>query len=154
LDLDNLTPDMLRQALALYVRAAFPDGIPDDRREMIRLPAEGTLPEILRASAFEPVSLADDGSRPDIWKLEIGAATSPRVKLCLKRVSLSDEFLFNVDIHDLYLSRPEGEESEEERREREGSEVLKRGVEDEWMKAGLPTFVKYMEDYLERGSSG
>jgi hypothetical protein len=154
LDLDNLDADMLRRALALYLRAAFPDGLPEDRRPMIRLPVQGSLPEVLRGSSFEPVSLADDGSRIDIWRLPIGTRDSDRVKFCLKRVSLSDEFLFNVDIHDLYLSRPDGEESEDERREREASEVLKRKVESEWAAAGLPTFVKYMEDYLDRSEGG
>jgi hypothetical protein len=148
LDLDNLTADMLRQALALYLREAFPDGVPEEKRPMIRLPLEGTLPEILAASAFEPVSMAeDDTSRPDIWKLPIGSVTSDRMKFCLKRVSLSEEFLFNVDIHDLYLGG-DREETERERTDREASERLKQRVEESWAAAGLPTFVKYMEDYL------
>ncbi len=150
MDLDNLTSDMLRQALAIYLREAFPDGLPDAVREQVRLPVEGDLPEILRQSAFERVSLADDDSRPDIYKLNIGSHTSPLMKFCMKRVSLSETFLFNVDIHDLYLCRPDGEESEEERASREGSEKMKRRVEELWGEAGLPTFLKYMEEYLER----
>jgi hypothetical protein len=153
LDLDNLTPDMLRQALALYLREAFPDGLPESKRALAKIPSEGTLTEILRASAFEPITLGDTGERPDIWSLPIGCPGSDRVKFCLKRVSLSEDFLFNVDIHDLYLGRPDGEESDAERREREAGEVLKRTVEDAWTKAGLPTFVKYMEDYLDGNSS-
>jgi len=149
LDLDNLTPDMLRQALAIYLREAWPDGLPEEVRDQVRLPAEGGLPEILRRSAFERVSLAEDDSRPDIYKLNIGSHTSPLMKFCVKRVSMSETFLFNVDIHDLYLCRPDGEETEEERASREASEGLKRRVEELWGEAGLPTFLKYMEEYLE-----
>ena len=148
MDLDNVTPDKLRQALAIYLREGFPEGLPDDVRDRVRLPVEGSVETMLRAADFVRVSLADDDSRPDIYKLEIGSHTSPRMKFCVKRVSLSETFLFNVDIHDLYLCRPEGEESEDERREREASEKLKRRIEELWGDAGLPTFVKYMEDYL------
>ena len=83
----------------------------------------------------------------------IGSVASDKVKFCLKRVSLSGDFLFNVDIHDLYLSRPDGRETEEEQREREASEILKRTVEDAWAAAGLPTFVSYMESYLDERES-
>ena len=111
MDLDNLTADMLRQALALYVREAWPDGLPPAKRELVRLRARGTLPEILRESAFVPISLAEEGTRTDIWKLPLGSAVSSRVKMTLKRVSLSDEFLFNVDTHDLYVGRATTEET-------------------------------------------
>jgi hypothetical protein len=155
LDLDNLTPDMLRQGLALYLRDAFPDGLPDDLRPLGRLQAEGTLPEILANSAFLPISLVeDDASRPDIYRLAIGSVDSTRVKLCLKRVSLSEDFIFNVDIHDLYSNRPDGAETEEEHRERKASEALKRKVEDAWSTAGLPTFISYMEAYLDSREGG
>jgi hypothetical protein len=151
LDLDNLTPDMVRQALAIYLREGFPDGIPEATRSRVRLPVAGTVPEMLDEAGFVKVSLAgEDTSRPDIYKLEIGSHTSPRMKFCVKRVSLSETFLFNVDIHDLYLCRPEGEETEEERGEREASEKLKRRIEELWGQAGLPTFLKYMEDYLDQ----
>ena len=76
------------------------------------------------------------------------------MKLCLKRVSLSEDFIFNVDIHDLFSNRPDGAETEEERVEREDSEALKRRVEDAWSAAGLPTFVSYMEAYLDRREGG
>ena len=144
---------MLRQAVALYVRDAFPGGLPDDRRSLGRLAAEGTLLEILDESAFQPISLTNDDARADIFKLAIGSESSPHVKLCLKRVSLSDDFLFNVDIHDLYSSRPDGAETDGERREREASEILKRKVEDSWASSGLPTFVSYMAAYLDRAAT-
>jgi hypothetical protein len=150
LDLDNLTADKLRQALALYLREAWPQGLPPEKRAMAILPAEGSLPEVLRASAFEPICIVEGGTRPDIWMLRVGSAVSPRVKLTLKRVSLSEDVLFNVDTHDLYLSRSPGEETEEERRECEEAEALKRRVEEAWGAAGLPTFVTYMQDYLDR----
>ncbi len=149
MDLDNLTSDKLRQALAIYLREAFPDGLPEEVRAQVRLPAEGELPEILRQSSFERVSLAEDDSRPDIYKLNIGSSTSPVMKFCLKRVSMSETFLFNVDIHDLYLCRPDGAETEEEKASREASERLKRRIEELWGEAGLPTFLKYMEEYLD-----
>ena len=150
MDLDNLTPAMVRQALAIYLREAFPDGLPDHVRDRVRLPARGTVAEMLEQGGFAKISLSgEDTSRPDGYKLEIGSSTSSRMKFCVKRVSLSETFLFNVDIHDLYLCRPEGAETEEERREREASEVLKKRIEEIWGQAGLPTFLKYMEEYLD-----
>lgn len=135
--LRDVTPAMLRAAVALYLEEAF-GGLPP-RRRVPDLSGIRTLEEAL--------PLLEDESRRQAgalgarrWVMRLGNSRYPNMKLVLEEYLLAGEFVFTVDTHDETALLPGDPDRPAWREIRQWNLALKRRIEARWQEAELPTY--------------
>ena len=153
-DLHGLRLDLLRQAAGLYIDLAYPAGVvPEVVRR--RLDWRGDCPagELLAGPPFERAGKAP-GRQTPIYALRLGNHRYPHMKLQIQPWPNEAGFMLSVNTHDqvagVNLSEVDAQAFRDLQAE---NQRLKETIEQAWDDAGLPTFLRYLRDYIESRKS-
>jgi hypothetical protein len=153
--LHALRVDLLRQAARLYIELAYPSGIiPDVIRRRLDWRADDPAGELLTRPPFERAGKVP-GQQTPIYALRLGNHRYPHMKLQIQTWPNEAGFMVSVNTHDqvagVSLSEMDAQVFREIQAE---NQRLKEAIEQAWDEAGLPTFLRYLRDYIEsrRGS--
>jgi len=149
-DLRGLRLDLLRQAAGLYVDIAYPSGaIPEVVRRRLDWREDGPADEILARPPFERAGKAP-GQQAPIYALRLGNHRYPHMKLQIQPWPNEAGFMLSVNTHDqvagVNLSEVDAHAFRDLQAE---NQRLKERIEQAWDEAGLPTFHRYLRDYIE-----
>jgi hypothetical protein len=149
-DLRGLRVDLLRSAAEIYLKLAYASGnVPDAvaRRMIWRDDCAAEL--LLKGAPFERAGKAAGRSSP-IYALRLGNHRYPHMKLQIEAWPNEAGFLVSVNTHDqvtgIDLSAIDAQAFRDLQAE---NQRLKEGIEAEWDRAGLPTFLRYLKDYIK-----
>ena len=149
-DLLGLRLDLLRQAAGLYLNLAYPAGaIPEAVRR--RLDWRGDCPagDLLARPPFERAGKAP-GRQTPIYALRLGNYRYPHMKLQIQPWPNEAGFMLSVNTHDQVAGVNLGEGDADAFRDLQAeNQRLKETIEQAWEEAGLPTFLRYLRDYIE-----
>jgi hypothetical protein len=138
---------VLELALSLYVKEAYPAGVPAGVQGVIdRLVGMG---ETVPADFFE----ASPGLAGNAMSLRLGQPKYPHMKLVVEycgKGAAGSGAMFRVDTHDQHLHAPPGSPDEAwlQGIRSSNKEVTER-IEAAWMAAGVPTFKGFLRKQLE-----
>ncbi len=146
--LAGLSLELLRRAVSIYLEIAYPGGEPPAavRRRLDWGP--GLEPAALVAGPpFERVGQAPNEKL--IYTLRLGNARYPHMKMQIQPWYARDGFLLSVNTHDHALSLdPRAPDAAAFMALQAENQRLKVEIEQAWDAAGLPTFPRYLRDYL------
>ena len=144
----GLRLDLLRQAIEIYLKVAYPAAEPPPAvRRRLDWP-DGIAPgDLLGRPPFERVGRSPD-DRP-IFALRLGNARYPHMKMQVQPWDGKDAFLLSVNTHDHALALDlKADDAEAFMALQAENQKLKLAIEQAWDEAGLPTFPRYLRDYL------
>jgi hypothetical protein len=149
-ELHGLRLDLLRQAVAIYLDLAYPTRvIPEVVRRRLNWPEDTPASRLLSGPPFERAGKAP-GRRTPIYALRLGNHHYPHMKLQIQPWSNDAGFMLSVNTHDqvagVALGGPDAEAFRDLQAE---NQRLKETIEQAWDQAGLPTFLRYLRDYIE-----
>ena len=150
-DLHNLRIDVLRQAVAIYMKLAYGSSEPPEvvRRRLEwddGLDADALLgkPPFERAGKSKTTGTA-------IYALRLGNSVYPHMKLQIQPWANDAGFLLSVNTHDQILSiEPNSEDMPAFRALQVQNQRFKEVIEQAWDEAGMPTFLRYLRDYIAK----
>jgi hypothetical protein len=146
----QLSSDMLRNAIAIYLKHAYPTGqLPEVVQKRIALDPNRPIADLLAAAPFENYE-AEAPVRCTVHALRLGSVDYPHLKMEVRPFPNQAGFMFWVNTHDQFLSpdakMPDADRWREVvRRNRD----LKQAVERAWAEAKLPTFTTAMQEDLD-----
>jgi hypothetical protein len=146
--LQGLPLDQLRRAVEIYLETAYPNQEPPlaVRRRLDWTPGLHAG-ELLAKPPFERV-----GKTPNqklIYALRLGNARYPHMKMQIQPWDARHGFLLSVNTHDHALALdPNAPDAEAFMALQAENHRLKLAIENAWDEAGLPTFPRYLKDYL------
>ena len=90
-------------------------------------------------------------ARPgQVYALRLGNARYPHMKLQVQPWDNADGFLLSVNTHDQVLALdPAAPDADAFRALQAENQRIKEAIELAWDQAGLPTFLRYLRDYIE-----
>jgi hypothetical protein len=149
-DLRGLRIDLLRSAAEIYVRLAYPsDNLPDIVVRRTTWREDCTADVLLKGPPFERAGKAPGRPSP-IYALRLGNHRYPHMKLQIEAWPNEAGFLLSVNTHDqvtgIDLCAIDAEAFRDLQAE---NQRLKEAIESEWDHAGLPTFLRYLKDYIK-----
>jgi hypothetical protein len=149
-ELHGLRLDLLRQAAGLYLGIAYPTGvIPDVVRRRLEWREASPPDESLARPPFERAGKAP-GQQTPIYALRLGNHRYPHMKLQIQPWPNEAGFMLSVNTHDqvagVNLSELDAQAFRDLQAE---NQRLKERIEQAWDEAGLPTFLRYLRDYIE-----
>jgi hypothetical protein len=150
----TLDLDGLRRAVAIYLEAAYPSGeVPAIVRKRLDWPDVASLPELLACRPFERIANpAGDGA--PISALRLGNHGYPNMKLQVQPWSGASGYLLSVNNHDQVPAQALApDEVDRYRALQAENQRIKDAIETAWDREGLPTFFRYLSDYLEDNSA-
>jgi CheY-like chemotaxis protein len=135
--LEDLTPDHVRTAVALYLERAWPPAV--GRMSPITL-ADVEAPSTLREmrELFDHPTRAE-GVAHRRYTLRLGNYRYPFMKFVVQEYLVDGEFFFSVDTHDDMRVDPSMPDYVEWQELRAFNRSLKLDIEGAWARAGLPT---------------
>lgn len=145
----TLGVERFRQAVEIYLGIAYPAGeVPSAVRRRLEWPPGLGLEQLLVDRPFERVVNAHvEGA--SIFALRLGNAHYPNMKLQVQPWTGDSGYLLSVNSHDQV---PEAAilptDLERYRALQVENQRIKGLVEEAWDAAGLPTFNRYLKDYL------
>ena len=135
--LSELSPELLRKALALYLERAYPDG---------KLPARARLDTSALRTPEDALALFSRETRPNPggesvrhFVIRLGNQRYPHMKMALMEFLEQDEFMWSVDTHDRAPVDPSSPDWEKWQDLRIHNLKLKARIEAAWRKNGVPT---------------
>lgn len=135
--LEKLTPAHVKQAVAIYLEHAWPQGPRGAPRETLaRLAHQHSLRGM--RSVFESVA-PRNGTRTHRYCLRLGNHRYPWMKFVLQEYLVDGEFFFSVDTHDELRIDPEAPDYDSWCELQRYNRRLKQTIEDRWAAARLPT---------------
>jgi hypothetical protein len=155
-DLRGLRIDLLRTAVEIYVRLAYPSGgLPDVVVRRTNWREDCAADVLLKGPPFERAGKAPGRPSP-IYALRLGNHRYPHMKLQIEAWPNEAGFLVSVNTHDqvtgIDLSAIDAEAFRDLQAE---NQRLKEAIESDWDHAGLPTFLRYLKDYIkDRAAKG
>lgn len=153
-ELDNLRIDVLRQAVAIFMSLAYPGSDPPESvRRRLHWDSERDIETVLQNSPFERAGKSkSNGSL--IYALRLGNARYPHMKLQIQPWPNPAGFMLSVNTHDQVLALdPNSSDMPAFRDLQSENQRLKEQIEQSWDEAGLPTFLRYLRDYIEQRTS-
>lgn len=149
-DLQNLRIDVLRQAVAIYMALSYPDGVlPAIVAGRLDWPNEANAEKLLSKSPFETAG-ANKSTGTPIFALRLGNARYPHMKLQIQPWPNSSGFLLSVNTHDQVLALdPSAQGLSAFKEIQTENQRLKEVIEQAWDDAKLPTFLRYLREYIE-----
>ena len=103
--------------------------------------------------ARPPFERASKPGSPPIHALRLGNARYPHMKLQIQPWPTPVGYMLSVNTHDQVLGLdPTAADAEAFRALQAENARIKEAIELAWDEAGLPTFLRYLRDYLERPS--
>lgn len=148
--LNGLDLDLLRRAAAIYLGVAYPSGdVPEVVRRRLDWPDSADAATLLAGPPFERFDPPGSGS-PPIRALRLGNASYPHMKLQVQPWSGPTGVLLSVNTHDQVLGLDPGAPDVEAFRALQAeNQRIKERIERAWDDAGMPTFLRYLLDYVE-----
>jgi hypothetical protein len=149
-DLQGVRLDLLRRAAGFYLDMAYPTGaIPEVVRRRLEWREEGNTDEALTRPPFERAGKAPGQPTP-IYALRLGNHRYPHMKLQIQPWPNDAGFMLSVNTHDQVAGINLGEVDAQAFRDLQAeNQRLKEAIEQAWDEAGLPTFLRYLRDYIE-----
>ena len=133
---EELTPELIRRAVALYMHHAWPGGEARPIFDPRRLEGVESVQEIFelceRPRASDPEML-------DCYSLRLGNEYYPFMKCVLHEYLLDEEFFFVVDTHDDFDVPADNPDHGAWQRIRLRNRELKQLIEADWAREGIPT---------------
>jgi hypothetical protein len=148
-DLRGLRIEILRRAVDIYLALAYPTSPPPDAvRRRLDWPEGVDAPTLLSGSPFERAGKS--GQRgASIYALRLGNMHYPHMKVQVQPWPNPDGYLLSVNTHDQVLGlEPEAADLPAFRALQAENQRLKEAIEQAWDAAGLPTFLRYLREYL------
>ncbi len=144
----NLRLDTIRRAVAIYLEIAYPGvELPPAVRRRLDWPSGVAAAELVSRPPFERVGRTPDDQ--PIFGLRLGNAQYPHMKLQIQPWDAKDGFLLSVNTHDHALALdPQGPDVEAFMELQAENQRLKVEIEQAWDQNDLPTFTRYLRDYL------
>jgi hypothetical protein len=149
-DLRGLRLDLLRTATETYLRLAYPAGvIPEVVQRRLAWREGCAADELLSASPFERAGKAPGRPAP-IFALRLGNYRYPHMKLQIQPWPNSAGFMLSVNSHDQVTGAAASAADMAAFRDLQAeNQRLKEAIEEAWDAAGLPTFLRYLRDYIQ-----
>ncbi len=150
----GLRLDCLHRAVGIYLAIAYAGGEPPPAvRRRLAWPPGVDPSELVNGPPFERVGQGAD-DRP-ICGLRLGNARYPHMKMQVQPWDGKAGFLLSVNTHDHALALdPNGADAEAFMALQAENQRLKVAIEQAWDEAGLPTFPRYLRDYLALQAAG
>jgi hypothetical protein len=154
-DLRRLRIDVLREAVSLYLERAYPDGqVPDAVKRRLDWPSDVEADALLSNPPFERAGKNKTTGTP-IHALRLGNARYPHMKLQVQPWPNSAGFMLSVNTHDQVVALdPSSSDYPAFRELQAENQRLKETIEQAWDDAGLPTFLRYLREYIDQQSGG
>jgi hypothetical protein len=148
--------DVLRRAIEVYLAHAYPSGQwPDAVRRRLEWPAEADAATLLTRPPFERAAKATGGRGASIFALRLGNMRYPHMKLQIQPWPNAVGFLLSVNTHDQVLSLdPNSADAPAFRSLQAENQRLKEAIEQAWDQASLPTFLRYLREYIANRGEG
>ncbi len=145
----GLTVDALRRAAELYLAEAYPDkGPPEAVRRRLDWPEGVEVPALLSGPPFER-SQPIEGDGSAVFALRLGNAAYPHMKMQVQPWPTSVGYMLSVNTHDQILGLdPNAPDAGAFRALQSRNQQIKEAIEASWDRQGLPTFLRYLRDYL------
>jgi hypothetical protein len=149
-DLGGLRLDWLRRAAEIYLRLAYPSGAAPDAIQRRLVWQEGcTADVLLNGPPFERAGKAPGRPAP-IYALRLGNHRYPHMKLQIQPWLNDAGFMLSVNTHDQVTGiELNGADAQAFRDLQAENQRLKEAIEESWDDAGLPTFLRYLRDYIK-----
>jgi hypothetical protein len=149
-ELRKLRLDLLRQAVDIYLELAYPTKqVPPVVRRRLEWPDGCDGARVLNAAPFERTGKAPGRPSP-IYALRLGNHRYPHMKLQIQPWPNDAAFMLSVNTHDqvagVALGALDGQAFREVQAE---NQRLKEAIEQAWDNVGLPTFHRYLRDYIK-----
>ncbi len=150
-DLNSLTLNEFRKAIAIYLEVAYPDAEPPEAvRRRLEWDDSLGMAELLSRPPFERIN-RQTSDVPTIHALRLGNHRYMHMKLQVQPWPNEDGFLLSVNTHDQALSlRPDSKDADAFRDLQAENQRIKEAIEQAWDQAGIPTFLRYLRDYIDR----
>jgi hypothetical protein len=154
-DLDGLRLDLLRQAAGIYLALSYPTrGVPEAVRRRLTWRDDCPAVELLGGPPFERAGKAP-GRQTPIYALRLGNHRYPHMKLQIQPWPNEAGFMLSVNTHDQVTGVSlSGSDADTFRDLQAENQRLKEAIEQAWDEAGLPTFLRYLRDYIESRKEG
>jgi hypothetical protein len=152
-DWHNLRIDALRQAVDIYMGLAYPGVEPPEviRRRLSWDPLL-SAEALLERAPFERAAQSKNRGTP-IYALRLGNFKYPHMKLQIQPWPNPAGFMLSVNTHDQVLSLdPNTSDMPAFREIQSENQRLKESIEQALDDAGLPTFLRYLREYIEQRS--
>lgn len=139
--LAQLTPAHVRQAVAIYVDHAWPNGVKGAPQEkLVDFETRSTLREMRGAFVETSSDMGDDGERGcRRFALRLGNLRYPWMKFVIQEYLVAGEFFFSVDTHDDLRVDPDSPDYQPWCELQRFNRDLKREIEASWAETDLPT---------------
>lgn len=135
--LERMTPAHVKQAVAIYLDHAWPDGPKGKPRAIAEAIADSSALKELRA-AFATTRSEKSSQYRRYW-LRLGNSRYPWMKFVVQEYLVDGEFFFSVDTHDELKIDPAAPDYASWCELQEVNRDLKRDIETHWARADLPT---------------
>ena len=155
-DLQNLRIDILREAVAIYMALSYPDqNYPASVAKRLVWAEDSDPVSLLGQPPFETVG-KNKPTGTTIYALRLGNSRYPHMKLQIQPWPNPSGFLLSVNTHDQVLaidSNMPGMTGFHDLQVE--NQRIKEQIEQAWDDAKLPTFLRYLREYIEqRGTAG
>jgi hypothetical protein len=152
--LSHLRIDVLRRAVEVYLGIAYEACTPPEVvRRRLEWPAEADASTLLTQAPFERAGKSGPATQA-IFALRLGNARYPHMKLQIQPWPNAAGFLLSVNTHDQVLALDPGSaDAAAFRALQSENQRLKEAIEQAWDHEGLPTFLRYLRDYIESRSN-
>jgi len=149
-ELCGLRLDLLRRAADIYLRLAYPGGVVPDVVQRRLLWREGCqAEELLKAPPFERVGKVP-GRPTAIYALRLGNYRYPHMKLQVQPWPNDAGFMLSVNTHDQVGGFDVGGADVQAFHDLQAeNQRIKEAIEHAWDEGGLPTFLRYLSDYIK-----
>jgi hypothetical protein len=146
--LPQLRLDVLRRAVEVYLGLAYgSEPTPEIVRRRLDWADGEDASAVLTQPPFECVGKAPAQA---IFALRLGNTRYPHMKLQIQPWPGAAGFLLSVNTHDQVLSLdPSAPDAPAFRALQAENQRLKEAIEQAWDQEGLPTFLRYLRDYIE-----
>ncbi|HEV3163512.1 MAG TPA: hypothetical protein VGZ22_05690 [Isosphaeraceae bacterium] len=153
-DLRGLRVDLLRQAVDVYLSQAYAAVDPPEVvKRRLEWPAGVDAATLLSHPPFERASRPGP-NRPAVYALRLGNARYPHMKLQIQPWPNVAGFMLSVNTHDQVLALdPAANDADAFRSLQAENQRLKEAIEQAWDQSGLPTFLRYLRDYINDNSA-
>jgi hypothetical protein len=148
-DLRDLGQDGPRLAVEIYMRIAYPSGTwPEAVQRRLAWPEGVSLHDILAIDAFERARSTTPGGGP-IYALRLGNRVYPHMKLQIQPWPSAAGYLLSVNTHDQVANLdPTAPDAAAFRALQAQNQEIKEAIEQAWDEQSLPTFRRYLLNYL------
>jgi hypothetical protein len=152
-ELGRLRLDLLRTAVDIYLNLAYPSSaIPEAVRRRLVWPEGVAAEDILTKTPFERAGKVP-GHQTPIYALRLGNVRYLHMKLQIQPWPNAAGFMLSVNTHDQVAGLDLGAADAVAFRDLQAeNQRLKETIEQAWDDAGLPTFLRYLRDYIQSRS--